>query len=143
MKGTSQIKPRLGQGRTGLRQKIKTSMPPLLNKATVKLKEKPVGQPKVNAKVPIPESSRMHDTITPIPDYTIPQTSSCDDSSSRMVKRKIIQDISREIPMHPDPIYRSFINQQKYPSQKFLEMYQILTQKLIQTLKKFHHFKKV
>ena len=29
-----------------------------------------------------------------------------DNSSSRMVKRKTIQDISREIPMYPDPIYR-------------------------------------
>ena len=43
--------------------------------------------------------------IISIPDYTIPQTRLRDDSSSRMVKRKTIQDISREIPMYPDPIY--------------------------------------
>ena len=48
----------------------------------------------------------MHDKITPIPDDSIPQTRSRDDSSSRMVKRKTIQDISREISMYPDPIYR-------------------------------------
>ena len=41
-----------------------------------------------------------------IPDHAIPQTGSSDDSSSRMVKRKTIQDINREIPMYWDPIYR-------------------------------------
>ena len=48
----------------------------------------------------------MHDKIIPIPDYAIPQTRSGDNSSSKLVKRKIIQDISREISMYPDPIYR-------------------------------------
>ena len=48
----------------------------------------------------------MHDKITPIPDYAIPQTGSSDDSNCRMVKRKTIQDVNREIPMYPDPIYR-------------------------------------
>ena len=64
-------------------------------------------QPKLTLKVPIPKSSSIHDKIIPIPDYAIPQTRSGDDSSSRMVKGKTIQDISREIPMYPDPIYRS------------------------------------
>ena len=36
----------------------------------------------------------------------IPQIKSSSDSGSRMVKRKTIQDISREIPTYPDPIYR-------------------------------------
>ena len=36
----------------------------------------------------------------------IPQTKSREDPSSRMVKRKTIQDIGREIPTYPDPIYR-------------------------------------
>ena len=63
-------------------------------------------QPKVTSEVPLSESSRIYDTITPIPDYTIPQTKFRDDLSSRMVKRKAIQDISRKIPMYPDPIYR-------------------------------------
>ena len=31
-KGTSQIKPRLGQGRAGLRHKIKTPVPPPISK---------------------------------------------------------------------------------------------------------------
>ena len=38
----------------------------------------------------------------------IPQTGSGDDSTSRMLNRKKnIQDISRKIPVYPDPIYRS------------------------------------
>ena len=81
-------------------------MPPLINKPIVKLTEKPIEQPNVISKVPTPESSRIHDKIIPIPDYTIPQTRSDDDSSSRMVKRKTRQDISREILMYPYPTYR-------------------------------------
>ena len=44
-------------------------------------------KPKVIVKVPIPDISRMHDKLTPMPHYTFPQTRSRDDSSSRMVKR--------------------------------------------------------
>ena len=36
----------------------------------------------------------------------IPQTRSGDYSISRRIKRKAIQDVSREIPAYPDPIYR-------------------------------------
>ena len=36
VKGTSQIKPRLGQGRAGLRWKVKTPMPSLINKPILK-----------------------------------------------------------------------------------------------------------
>ena len=45
-------------------------------------------QPKKPLKVPIPESSIIHDKVIPIPDYAIPQTRSRDDSGSRMVKEK-------------------------------------------------------
>ena len=106
VKGISQIKPRLGQGRAGLRQKIKTPVPTWISKPIVKLMEKPTEQPKVVAKVLIRENSRIHDKIIPIPDYAIPHTKSRDNSSSGMVKRKTIQDISSEIPMYPDPTYR-------------------------------------
>ena len=102
MKGTSQIKPWVGQGREGLRQKNKTSMPPVIYRPIVKLTEKPIEQPKVTLKVLIPESSRMHDKIIAIPDYTIPQTRSGDDLDSR----KTIQDISRESLWYLDKIYR-------------------------------------
>ena len=43
----------------------------------------------------------------PIPDYAIPHTSSGDNLSSRMAKMKTKQDISKEIPIYPDPVYRS------------------------------------
>ena len=64
-------------------------------------------QPKITSKVPIPERYRMQDKSIPMPDYAIPQKRSGDDLSSRMIKRKTIQDISRRIPMCPDPFYRT------------------------------------
>ena len=67
-------------------------MPLPINKPIVKLTEKSIEQPNINANIPIPESSRMHDKITPTPDIVIPQTRSGNDSSSRKVKRKTIQD---------------------------------------------------
>ena len=60
MKGTSQIKPRLNQGRAGLRCKVKTPLPPPINKPIVKLTEKPIEQPKVASKVSIPDGARIH-----------------------------------------------------------------------------------
>ena len=39
MKELSQIKPRLGQGRAGLRHKIKSSIPTLINKPIVQVGE--------------------------------------------------------------------------------------------------------
>ena len=48
-------------------------MLPLINNPIVKLSEKPAEQPKVTSVVPNPESSRIHDKITSIPDYAIPQ----------------------------------------------------------------------
>ena len=66
-------------------------MPSPISKPVVELTEKPIPHiqniepPNVTSKVPIPESSRMHVKMTPIPVCTIPQTKSRDDSSSRMV----------------------------------------------------------
>ena len=42
----SQIKPRLSQGRAGLRCKIKTPVPPLISKPIAQVREKPVEQQK-------------------------------------------------------------------------------------------------
>ena len=66
--------------------------------------EKTIEQPQV----PVPEISRMHDKI--IPDYAIPYTRSRVDSVSRMVNRKSIQDINREIPTYLDPTYNPLLN---------------------------------
>ena len=61
-------------------------------------------QPKTASKVSVPEISTPHDI--PVPNCVIQQTTSRDDSNSRTIKTKAIQDISREIPAYTDPIYR-------------------------------------
>ena len=109
-KGKSQIKPRLGQGRTSLRCKRKTPVPPPINKPVVNLMEKPMEQPKA-----IQDNSRIHVEIIHIPDYTIPQTRSGDNSKSGMDKTKTILDVSREIPIYPDPFYRPLLKVIKLP----------------------------
>ena len=43
--------------------------------------------------------------LIPVTDYVIPQTRSEDDLKWRTIKRKIIQDIRKEIPAYTDPIY--------------------------------------
>ena len=53
----------------------------------------------------MPKPSKICDKI--IQDYTFPHISSGDDSGSIMVKRKAKQDASGEIPLYPDPVYRS------------------------------------
>ena len=57
-------------------------------------------------KVPVPDSSQIHDKFIPVPTYIIPQTRSRDDSNSRTNNRNMIQNISREFPPYTDPIYR-------------------------------------
>ena len=44
MKGVSQIKPRLGQGRTGIKWKINFPVPPLPDRPIIQLKEKSISQ---------------------------------------------------------------------------------------------------
>ena len=73
-KEVSQIKLRLGQGRAGLRCKIKIPVFLLISKPIVQGMEKPVEQPNV----PVPKTSRICDKI--VPDYAIPHISSGDDS---------------------------------------------------------------
>ena len=99
VKGVSQNKPRLGQGRTGIKWKIKFPVSPPIDRPIVELK-KPISQQpqnlvqqKITSNVPVTESSQIHDKLIPVPDIIIPQTRSGDDSSSRMIKRKNIQDI--------------------------------------------------
>ena len=81
------MKPRLGQGRVGLRCKIKT--PILINKPMVQTTESP-------SKVLAPKSPKTQNAF--IPSYIIPQMKSSGDASSR----KSIQDVSREMSIYPD-----------------------------------------
>ena len=53
----------------------------------------------------------MQDKAVPKPNYTIPHIKSKDDSDSRIVGRKIIQDVSREIPIYPGPVIDPILNQ--------------------------------
>ena len=64
VKGVTQVKPRSGQGRASIKQKIKFTICPLLNKPILQLTEKSIlqqpqniVQPKMTLKVPVPESS--------------------------------------------------------------------------------------
>ena len=108
-KEVSQIKPRLGQGRAGLRPKKKMPVTQLISRPVAQETEKPTEQPKVILKVPVPESSRICDKIVPV--SAIPHISSGNDLSSKMVKRKTIWDANREIPIYPDPVYIPLLNQ--------------------------------
>ena len=96
MKELPQIKLRLGQGGAGLRCKIKTPIPKLI----VHEMKKPIEQ----TKAIVSETSRILDKVIPMLYYAMPHIKSKDDSGSRMVKRKAIQDISRENPIYPDPV---------------------------------------
>ena len=84
-----------------------------LNKPIIQLTETPIlqipqniVQPKITSKVPVPESSQIYDKFIPVPNYKIPQTGSGDDSKSRTIRRKSMQDMSRKNPAYTDPIYR-------------------------------------
>ena len=92
----SQVKPRLGQGRAGLGHKMKTPAPTLIDKPIAQAMEK---QPKAI----MPKTPKIQDNMVPIPNYTIPIKSK-HDSGSRMIERKVIQDVSREIPIYPYPV---------------------------------------
>ena len=69
-------------------------MYPQLNKTHYPFNIKPISQQSQNivqpktSKVPVPESSRSHDKLIPVPNSIIPQIRSGDDSNSRVVKRK-------------------------------------------------------
>ena len=71
-------------------------MPTLIHKPIVQMMEN-------SSKVLAPNSSKVQDTVVPIPipSYTIPQMKSMDNTSSR----KTIQDASREIAIYPEPFY--------------------------------------
>ena len=87
-------------------------VPPVISKHIVQVMEKSVEQPKV----PVPKTPRISDKI--VPDCAIPHTSSGDDSSSRMVKRKSMHYVCREIPIYPDPVYRPLPKPVKLPIPK-------------------------
>ena len=54
----------------------------------------------------MPKTPKIQHKVVPIPYYAILHIRSKDDSGTRMVERKAIQDVSREILIYPDPVYR-------------------------------------
>ena len=91
-KETSQIKPQLGQERAGSRCKIKTQISKLL----MQVKENPA----------LPNTSNIQDIAVPIPYFATLQVKPKDDTSTKIIDRKTIQDVGREILIYPDPVYR-------------------------------------
>ena len=106
----SQIKPRLGQEREGLRCKIKT--PIWIYKPIAQAMEK---QPKVI----VSKTPKLQDKVVPIPNYTIPQMKHRGDT----ISRQTIQKFSREIPIYSDPVYRPPPKPVKHLYPRFLEAY--------------------
>ena len=54
----------------------------------------------------MPKTPKMQDKVILMPNYAILHIKSIDDSGSRMVQRKAIQDVRRDIPIYPDTVYR-------------------------------------
>ena len=59
------------------------------------------------SKVLIPDTSKMQDIAIPIPNYAIPHVKPKGDTGTKMIERKIIQDVGREIPIYPDAVYQT------------------------------------
>ena len=112
----SQIKPRLGQGRAGLRCKINAQITGFI----VQTVEKPLKIPKV---------PKVQDKVTTIPNFAMPPVQSKCNSNIDMIDRKTIQDIAREIPSTQIQFTDPLLNQLNHLYLTLLEDYQTLTQK--------------
>ena len=87
-----------------------------MNKSIVQVAEK---QPRVL----VPETPKIQDKVISIPNYVIPPMKFKNDSGPQMVERKTIQDVGREIPIYPDPVYRLPPEPVKSLYLRFLEDY--------------------
>ena len=58
------------------------------------------------SKILRPNTSKSENIAIPIQDYTTPSVKPKGDLSTRVIDRRIIQDVSKEIPIYPDPVYR-------------------------------------
>ena len=55
----------------------------------------------------MPDTSKVQDIAIPISNYPIPQVKLKSDTSTKMINRKTIQDVGREILIYPDPVYKA------------------------------------
>ena len=91
VKEKPQIKPRLGQGRAGLRHK---------KPQTSQLIAQSVKQP-----LEIPEVPKTQKEVITIPSFTTP-VQSIGNSNTTMIDRRMMQHVSKDTPFYPDPVYR-------------------------------------
>ena len=61
----------------------------------------------------IPTIPKTQDKVITLTNFTIPPVQSKGDSSTKVIDRKMIQDIAREIPIYPDQVYIPLLNQKK------------------------------
>ena len=83
-----------------MKSRIKTYNQNQISKPIVQATEKPP------SKISMPNTSKTQDIAIPIPDYAIPSVKPKGDTSRKVIERKIIQDVSKDIPIYPDPVYR-------------------------------------
>ena len=50
-------------------------------------------------------ASKIQDIEIPVPNYTIPHVKCKGNANTKMIDRRIIQDVSRTISIYPDPVY--------------------------------------
>ena len=60
----------------------------------------------VKEKPPLPNTSNIQDIAIPIQNFATPQVKPRGDTSTKIIDRKTIQDVGREIPIYPDPVYQ-------------------------------------
>ena len=56
--------------------------------------------------IKIPNITKIQDKVMTMPNLTIPPLQSKGDSGTKMIDRKLIQDVAREIPIYPEAVYR-------------------------------------
>ena len=121
----SQEKPRIGQGRAGMRRR----RPPTTNEIITQTSE-------LSKK--IPEVSKIEKKVITHPDFITP-VQSINSPSMEVINRK---PMIKDIPFYPYPTYRPPPKLIRIPTSEGPENIYILVQKLILISKKILHFKK-
>ena len=93
VKVISQIKPRIGQIRAAMRCKIKTQISRSIAQT---IQKSPT-------KIAAPNISKTKDIVIPIADYAFSLVKPKADIGTKVFDRKIINDVSKEISIYPDP----------------------------------------
>ena len=135
-RGIPQIKPRRGQGRAGLRWKIKLPMSPSVNKPICKnnRKTKYIHSTYEATKSNFKSSSigKFIKSMTKLFQYQITQFLKQDLEMTQVLEQtreKPYRILERKFPYIEILFIDHLLNQQKYPYKKFLEIYWILSQK--------------